>query len=184
MTLSARQLLFYGRYVKHFKPPSFIAAMAQWIVVVRASGNTIWIMTGIVGNNNKKYWPMWRHCSPRVKTESWTLTLLTVCYQTNSERPGQRLLFWPAPTRWSCNFSVRLLSGGAVQYIHSLPLVGRPKCVLLVDIDYVYLGCITCHGSRCSYDFIMPCVRGNILACFIPLKKLSSPCPWQPKFWN
>ena len=32
------------------------------------NGNIIWIMHGVAGNS-RKYWPMWRHCSPRVKTE-------------------------------------------------------------------------------------------------------------------
>ena len=36
----------------------------------------------------------------------------------------------------------------------------------------------------CPYDFIMPCICGNTLACFICVKFSFPPCPWQPKFRN
>ena len=40
------------------------------------------------------------------------------------------------------------------------------------------------NNESCSYDFIVPCISGNRLTCFISLKFSSPPCPWQPKFWN
>ena len=45
-------------------------------------------------------------------------------------------------------------------------------------------GCITYHSIRCSYDFIVPCISGNRLVCFISGKYPFLPCPWQPKIWN
>ena len=46
------------------------------------------------------------------------------------------------------------------------------------------LGYITYHVATCSYDFIMLCICGNILAFFIFLKFSSPAWPWTPKFWN
>ena len=43
-----------------------------------------------------------------------------------------------------------------------------------VQVCHWRLGCFTCHFARRSYDFIMPCICGNILARFISLK-FSSP---------
>ena len=44
------------------------------------------------------------------------------------------------------------------------------------------LGCINNHGASCSYEFIVPCISVNRLACFISLKFSSPACFWQPKF--
>ena len=44
------------------------------------------------------------------------------------------------------------------------------------------LGCINNHGASCSYEFIVPCISVNRLACFISLKFSSPACFWQPQF--
>ena len=46
------------------------------------------------------------------------------------------------------------------------------------------LGCITYNGTRCSYDFIMPCTSGNRLACFVSRKLSFPPCPRRQMIWN
>ena len=43
---------------------------------------------------------------------------------------------------------------------------------------------ITYHVAWCYYDFIMSCLWRNIVICFVSIRFLSPPCPWQPKFWN
>ena len=47
-----RRRSYSSMIIPHFSPQAY----------------NIWIMHGVAGNS-KKYWPMWRHCSPRVKTE-------------------------------------------------------------------------------------------------------------------
>ena len=37
-------------------------------IISRQGSGIIWIMHGVAGNS-RKYWPMWHHCIPRVKTE-------------------------------------------------------------------------------------------------------------------
>ena len=32
------------------------------------------------------------------------------------------------------------------------------------------LGCVTNHGARCPYDFVMPCPYGSIMTLFIPFE--------------
>ena len=42
------------------------------------------------------------------------------------------------------------------------------------------LGCVTYHGTRCSYDFIVSCISGNRSAGFIS-RKFSFPLPLATK---
>ena len=56
--------------------------------------------------------------------------------------------------------------------------------LVIADFCIPVLGCITYHGARCFYDFIMPCISGNISSCFFSRKFSFLPCPWEPEIWN